>query len=368
MIKLFETKIEMCFWLTHLQARVVVIILMRLRLYTLHTHSRTLTTSKTKATLYIFGRVPLSFIVHFYLVKMKVPDSIGLCFLIYCLPWLVTILTLTPQVPLELTWKLIFHVPIYLYMFWVAYQKVRKGIRAARENIKRKPNVVMRNPNWQWLLGKPVCEMTLTWKWHDKHKTLRHPLLPGAVLFNYTVDGDDNVYANGPIVPVEPVRLHPRTESSHAESALDQLFTRHWLCRAHLLHRLHAQRTRALCLSHYQQKGKTYTRLLLFRRTSLKLNHQIGLVPELSDDFSFKIKKRRKQMYSWNSDDGLSSNTGVNANVNASANVDSGKVQLHSVQEKETGRVVPKGTNRAKKWQYQCQASNTSKIYFILLC
>ena len=54
-------------------------------------------------------------------------------------------------------------------------------------------------------------------------------------------------------------------------------------------------------------------------------------------------------MYSWNSDDGLSSNTGVNANVNASANVDSGKVQLHSVQEKETGRVVPKGTNRAKK-------------------
>ena len=29
------------------------------------------------ATLYIFGRVPLSFIVHFYLVKVKVPDSIG---------------------------------------------------------------------------------------------------------------------------------------------------------------------------------------------------------------------------------------------------------------------------------------------------
>ena len=58
------------------------------------------------------------------------------------------------KVPLELTWKLIFHVPIYLYMFWVAYQKVRKGIRAARENIKRKPNVAMRNPNWQWLLGK----------------------------------------------------------------------------------------------------------------------------------------------------------------------------------------------------------------------
>lgn len=29
------------------------------------------------ATLYIFGRVPLSFIVHFYLVKMKVPRAIG---------------------------------------------------------------------------------------------------------------------------------------------------------------------------------------------------------------------------------------------------------------------------------------------------
>ena len=63
-------------------------------------------------------------------------------------------ISLKIKVPLELTWKLIFHVPIYLYMFWVAYQKVRKGIRAARENIKRKPNVVMRNPNWQWLLGK----------------------------------------------------------------------------------------------------------------------------------------------------------------------------------------------------------------------
>ena len=72
------------------------------------------------------------------------------------------------------------------------------------------------------------------------------------------------------------------------------------------------------------------------------------LVPELSDDFSFKIKKRRKQIYSWNSDDGLS----TNANVNASANVtiqtaqsseNTGKVQLHSVQERETGRVVPKG-------------------------
>lgn len=32
------------------------------------------------ATLYIFGRVPLSFIVHFYLVKVKVPDSIGIVF------------------------------------------------------------------------------------------------------------------------------------------------------------------------------------------------------------------------------------------------------------------------------------------------
>jgi hypothetical protein len=29
------------------------------------------------STLYIFGRVPLSFIVHFYLVKMKVPRAIG---------------------------------------------------------------------------------------------------------------------------------------------------------------------------------------------------------------------------------------------------------------------------------------------------
>ena len=29
------------------------------------------------STLYIFGRVPLSLIVHFYLVKMKVPRSIG---------------------------------------------------------------------------------------------------------------------------------------------------------------------------------------------------------------------------------------------------------------------------------------------------
>ena len=66
-------------------------------------------------------------------------------------------------------------------------------------------------------------------------------------------------------------------------------------------------------------------------------------MPELSDDFSFKIKKRRKQMYSWNSDE---DHLAANANVNASANVDSGKVQLHSVQEKELGRVVPKGTNR----------------------
>ena len=48
-------------------------------------------------------------------------------------------------------------------------------------------------------------------------------------------------------------------------------------------------------------------------------------------------------MYSWNSDE---DHLAANANVNASANVDSGKVQLHSVQEKELGRVVPKGTNR----------------------
>lgn len=47
-------------------------------------------------------------------------------------------------------------------------------------------------------------------------------------------------------------------------------------------------------------------------------------------------------MYSWNSDDGLDQPL-ASANVNASANIDSGKVQLHSVQEKETGRVVPKG-------------------------
>ena len=39
-------------------------------------------------------------------------------------------------------------------MFWVAYQKVRKGIKAARENVKRKPADQTRNPNWQWLLGK----------------------------------------------------------------------------------------------------------------------------------------------------------------------------------------------------------------------
>ena len=51
------------------------------------------------------------------------------------------------------------------------------------------------------------------------------------------------------------------------------------------------------------------------------------MVPELSDDFSFKIKKRRKQNYQWASDDAMSDV----------------KVQLHSVQEKETGRVVPKG-------------------------
>ena len=40
--------------------------------------SRKIRNKTFKATLYIFGRVPLSFIVHFYLVKMKVPDSIGL--------------------------------------------------------------------------------------------------------------------------------------------------------------------------------------------------------------------------------------------------------------------------------------------------
>lgn len=67
------------------------------------------------------------------------------------------------------------------------------------------------------------------------------------------------------------------------------------------------------------------------------------LVPELSDDFSFKIKKRRKQIYSWNSDDGLSSNANVNASANVQASSETGKVQLHSVQERETGRVVPKG-------------------------
>ena len=69
------------------------------------------------------------------------------------------------------------------------------------------------------------------------------------------------------------------------------------------------------------------------------------LVPELSDDFSFKIKKRRKQIYSWNSDDGLSTNANVNAsaNVTVQASSDTGKVQLHPVQERETGRVVPKG-------------------------
>ncbi|CAG5094687.1 Oidioi.mRNA.OKI2018_I69.XSR.g13779.t1.cds [Oikopleura dioica] len=85
------------------------------------------------ATLYIFGRVPLSFIVHFYLVKMKVPRAI---------------------VPRELTWKLIFHVPIYLYLFWVAYQKVRRSIKATRD-CRLKPSAQVGNPNWQWLLGMP---------------------------------------------------------------------------------------------------------------------------------------------------------------------------------------------------------------------
>lgn len=56
------------------------------------------------------------------------------------------------KVPRELTWKLIFHVPIYLYMFWVAYTKVRKGIKAARESrmMKKKPIEAVNNPNWQW--------------------------------------------------------------------------------------------------------------------------------------------------------------------------------------------------------------------------
>jgi len=37
-------------------------------------------------------------------------------------------------------------------MFWVAYQKVRKGIRAARENRSRnrKTAEASNNPNWQW--------------------------------------------------------------------------------------------------------------------------------------------------------------------------------------------------------------------------
>jgi hypothetical protein len=36
-------------------------------------------------------------------------------------------------------------------MFWVAYQKVRKGIRAARENKSRKDEQAnFSNPNWQW--------------------------------------------------------------------------------------------------------------------------------------------------------------------------------------------------------------------------
>ena len=37
-------------------------------------------------------------------------------------------------------------------MFWVAYTKVRKGIKAARESrmMKKKPIEAVNNPNWQW--------------------------------------------------------------------------------------------------------------------------------------------------------------------------------------------------------------------------
>ena len=97
------------------------------------------------------------------------------------------------KVPLELTWKLIFHVPIYLYMFWVAYQKVRKGIRAARENIKRKPNVAMRNPNWQWLLGKSRPNFE-----DDLNFNPRDPVLLGTVLLHHTTNRHHYVHANGP--------------------------------------------------------------------------------------------------------------------------------------------------------------------------
>ena len=50
-------------------------------------------------------------------------------------------------------------------MFWVAYQKVRKGIKATRENNRRKnpnnSNDQIRNPNWQWLLGNITYRFTL---------------------------------------------------------------------------------------------------------------------------------------------------------------------------------------------------------------
>ena len=39
-------------------------------------------------------------------------------------------------------------------MFWVAYTKVRKGIRAVRDiRFKDKATTTQHNPNWQWLKG-----------------------------------------------------------------------------------------------------------------------------------------------------------------------------------------------------------------------
>lgn len=59
------------------------------------------------------------------------------------------------------------------------------------------------------------------------------------------------------------------------------------------------------------------------------------MVPALSDDLHIKIKKRRKQHYGWASDD---------ASETAKA-----PVQLHTVQEKESGRVNTNILQRAVK-------------------
>ena len=93
-------------------------------------------------------------------------------------------------------------------MFWVAYQKVRKGIKAARENVKRKPADQTRNPNWQWLLGKSRDPRTVN------RIFFRNSVFLGSILFNYFADSNNDLYANGTSISTPVIWMYQSAKPS----------------------------------------------------------------------------------------------------------------------------------------------------------